>query len=124
MIQQSTIGNYGVSENPHLRGILNDRAKALESRDGKSKIKQASSMIQSGAKEKGMMAAGGGKPDEDIGDMTRPVLNVGFSGTGLVGSICANYIMEKKSMQQIAFVGSEHIIPAAIYIGGKLRHPL
>lgn len=123
MIQQSTIGNNGASENPHLRGILDDGAKALESRDGKSKIKQASSMVKSGAKEKGMMAAGGGKPHEDIGDMTRPVLIVGFPGTGLVGSICANYIIGKKSMHQIAFVDSEHIIPAAIYIGGKLRHP-
>ncbi|MDQ3853587.1 MAG: PAC2 family protein, partial [Thermoproteota archaeon] len=28
-----------------------------------------------------------------------------------------------KSMHQIAFVDSEYIIPAAIYIGGKLRHP-
>jgi uncharacterized protein len=70
-----------------------------------------------------MAAAGSGKVEEDTGGITRPVLIVGFSGTGLVGSICANYIIEKKSMHQIAFVDSEYIIPSAIYIGGKLRHP-
>jgi uncharacterized protein len=121
VIQQSTIGN-GASESPPLSRILDGGAKALESKDGKSRIKQASSRVESGAKEKGM-AASGGKLDEDTDDITRPVLIVGFPGTGLVGSICANYIIEKKSLHQIAFVDSEYIIPAAIYIGGKLRHP-
>lgn len=123
MIQQSTIAN-GASENPPLSGILDNGAKSLESKDGKSRIKQASSGAESRAKVKGVTAAGGGKVDEEeTGDITRPVLIVGFPGIGLVGSICANYIIEKKSMHQIAFVDSEHIIPAAIYIGGKLRHP-
>lgn len=121
MIQQSTIGN-SASESPPLSRILDGGAKALESKDGKSRIKQASSRVESGAREK-EMAASGGKLDEDTGDITRPVLIVGFPGTGLVGSICANYIIEKKSLHQIAFVDSEYIIPAAIYIGGKLRHP-
>jgi uncharacterized protein len=121
VIQQSTIGN-SASESPPLSRILDGGAKALESKDGKSRIKQASSRVESGAREK-EMAASGGKLDEDTGDITRPVLIVGFPGTGLVGSICANYIIEKKSLHQIAFVDSEYIIPAAIYIGGKLRHP-
>lgn len=121
MIQQSTIGN-SASESPPLSRILDGGAKALESKDGKSRIKQASSRVESGAREK-EMAASGGKLDEDTGDITRPVLIVGFPGTGLVGSICANYIIENKSLHQIAFVDSEYIIPAAIYIGGKLRHP-
>ena len=121
MIQQSTIGN-GASESPPLSRILDGGANALESKDGKSRIKQASSRVESGAREK-EMAASGGKLDEDTGGITRPVLIVGFPGTGLVGSICANYIIEKKSLHQIAFVDSEYIIPAAIYIGGKLRHP-
>lgn len=121
MIQQSTIGN-SASESPPLSRILDGGAQALESKDGKSRIKQASSRVESGAREK-EMAASGGKLDEDTGDITRPVLIVGFPGTGLVGSICANYIIEKKSLHQIAFVDSEYIIPAAIYIGGKLRHP-
>jgi uncharacterized protein len=121
VIQQSTIGN-SASESPPLSRILDGGAKALESKDGKSRIKQASSRVESGAREK-EMAASGGKLDEDTGDITRPVLIVGFPGTGLVGSICANYIIENKSLHQIAFVDSEYIIPAAIYIGGKLRHP-
>jgi uncharacterized protein len=121
VIQQSTIGN-GASESPPLSRILDGGANALESKDGKSRIKQASSRVESGAREK-EMAASGGKLDEDTGGITRPVLIVGFPGTGLVGSICANYIIEKKSLHQIAFVDSEYIIPAAIYIGGKLRHP-
>jgi uncharacterized protein len=121
VIQQSTIGN-GASESPPLSRILDGGAKALESKDGKSRIKQASSRVESGAREK-EMAASGGKLDEDTGGITRPVLIVGFPGTGLVGSICANYIIEKKSLHQIAFVDSEYIIPSAIYIGGKLRHP-
>jgi uncharacterized protein len=97
----------------------------LVSKDGKSKIKQAiiSSRPESGANKKGMTAGGHSKPDDYVGDMAKPVLIVGFSGIGLVGSMCTNYIIEKKSMHQIAFVDSEHIIPAAIYIGGKLRHP-
>jgi uncharacterized protein len=121
VIQQSTIGN-SASESPPLSTILDGGANALESKDGKSRIKQASSRVESGAREK-EMAASGGKLDEDTGGITRPVLIVGFPGTGLVGSICANYIIEKKSLHQIAFVDSEYIIPAAIYIGGKLRHP-
>ena len=120
MIEQSKSGN-GASENASLSRILDDRGKALESKDGKSRIKQASSRVESRAKEIEM--AEGGKPDEGTGNITRPVLIVGFPGTGLVGSICANYIIEKKTMHQIAFVDSEYIIPAAIYIGGKLRHP-
>ena len=120
MIEQSTIGN-GASENASLSRILDDRGTVLESKDGKSRIKQASSRVESRAKEIEM--AEGGKPDEGTGNITRPVLIVGFPGTGLVGSICANYIIEKKTMHQIAFVDSEYIIPAAIYIGGKLRHP-
>ncbi|MGH9988772.1 MAG: proteasome assembly chaperone family protein, partial [Nitrososphaeraceae archaeon] len=51
------------------------------------------------------------------------VLVAGFSGPGLVGSIGANYIIEKLGMHQIACVDSEFIVPGVIYIGGKLRHP-
>ncbi|MGH9985887.1 MAG: proteasome assembly chaperone family protein [Nitrososphaeraceae archaeon] len=51
------------------------------------------------------------------------VLVAGFSGPGLVGSIGANYIIEKLGMHQIACIDSEFIVPGVIYIGGKLRHP-
>jgi uncharacterized protein len=125
MIQQSTIDNNSAQKNSPVGRILEDRGIVLVSRDGKSKIKQAiiSSRPESGANEKGMAAGGHSKPDDYVGDITKPVLIVGFPGTGLLGSICANYIIEKKTMHQIASVDSEYIIPAAIYIGGKLRHP-
>lgn len=51
------------------------------------------------------------------------LLVAGFSGPGLVGSIGANYIIEKLGMHQIACIDSEFIVPGVIYIGGKLRHP-
>jgi uncharacterized protein len=51
-----------------------------------------------------------------------PILIAGFSGPGVVGSISANYIIEQLHMRQISYVESEFIMPAAIYIGGNLRH--
>jgi uncharacterized protein len=51
------------------------------------------------------------------------ILIAGFPGPGLVGSIGANYIIEKLDMHQIACIDSEFIVPGVIYIGGKLRHP-
>ena len=52
-----------------------------------------------------------------------PVLAAGFSGPGMIGSICTNYIIEQLHMHQISYVDSEFILPAVIYIGGNLRHP-
>ncbi|HZD36473.1 MAG TPA: PAC2 family protein [Nitrososphaeraceae archaeon] len=51
------------------------------------------------------------------------ILVAGFSGPGLVGSIGANYIIDKLDMHQIACIDSEFIVPGVIYVGGKLRHP-
>ena len=50
------------------------------------------------------------------------ILIAGFPGPGLVGSIGANYIIEKLDMHQIACIDSEFIVPGVIYIGGKLKH--
>jgi uncharacterized protein len=55
--------------------------------------------------------------------LTYPVLLAGFSGPGMIGSICTNYIIEHLQMHQISYVDSEFILPAVIYIGGNLRHP-
>jgi uncharacterized protein len=52
-----------------------------------------------------------------------PSLVVGFPGTGLVGSISANYIIETTGMHQIAAIDSEFVIPTVTFIGGMLRHP-
>lgn len=54
---------------------------------------------------------------------SRPSLIVGFPGTGLVGSISANYIIDTKKLHQIASVDSGFVVPTVTYIGGMLRHP-
>lgn len=53
----------------------------------------------------------------------RASLIVGFPGTGLVGSISANYIIDTMNMHQIASVHSEFVVPTVTYVGGRLRHP-
>lgn len=53
----------------------------------------------------------------------RPSLIAGFPGAGLVGSISANFIIERSEMHQIASVDSEFILPTVTFIGKKLRHP-
>jgi uncharacterized protein len=55
--------------------------------------------------------------------LKKPLLIAGFPGPGLVGSISANYIIQKLNLHQIAYVESEYIMPGVIFIGGTLRHP-
>lgn len=55
--------------------------------------------------------------------LKNPLLIAGFPGPGLVGSICASYIIEELNLHQIAYVESEFIMPGVIYVGGSLRHP-
>jgi uncharacterized protein len=55
--------------------------------------------------------------------LTYPVLLAGFSGPGMIGSICSNYIIEQLHMHQISYADSKFILPAVIYISGNLRHP-
>ncbi len=52
-----------------------------------------------------------------------PLLIAGFAGAGLVGSIAAGHIIEQLNMKEIAYVRSKHIPPAAVFEGGRLRHP-
>lgn len=94
---------------------------ALESRDGKTKLKLIGDTGSSLAEVQQSDSAKKGKHKAAKGPS--PVLIVGFPGTGLIGSICANYIIEKKNLHQLAFVDSEYLIPSAIFVGGKLRHP-
>ncbi|HEX7032625.1 MAG TPA: PAC2 family protein [Nitrososphaera sp.] len=51
------------------------------------------------------------------------ILIAGFPGPGIVGAMCASYIIEQQKMHQIAYVDSDFITPGVIYIGGRLRHP-
>lgn len=52
-----------------------------------------------------------------------PALIIGFLGTGLVGNIVANQLIEALNMQQIGFVVSDDLPAMAIFIDGVLRHP-
>lgn len=55
--------------------------------------------------------------------LNNPILIAGFSDGGMIGSISINHIIENLAMHQIASVESPHIMPAAIFIGKRFRHP-
>ncbi|HVX01926.1 MAG TPA: PAC2 family protein [Nitrososphaera sp.] len=88
-----------------------------ESYDGKTKIKQF--LRVKIATDNNNNTARSGKRTT----LSHPSLIAGFPGTGLVGSISANFIIERLGMHQIAAVDSEFIMPTVTYIGNKLRHP-
>lgn len=52
-----------------------------------------------------------------------PVLIAGFPDSGMIGSVSINHIIEQLGMHQIASVESQHVMPAAIFIGKRFRHP-
>jgi uncharacterized protein len=52
-----------------------------------------------------------------------PTLLAGFPDSGMIGSITLNQIIEQLQMHQIASVESRYVMPAAIFIGRKFRHP-
>lgn len=52
-----------------------------------------------------------------------PLLLAGFQDPGLIGSMSMSYIIEQLHMHQIAFVDSDFLMPSAVYVGNKLRHP-
>jgi uncharacterized protein len=55
--------------------------------------------------------------------LNNPFLIAGFPDGGMIGSISVNQIIEELAMHQIASVESQHIMPAAIFIGKRFRHP-
>jgi uncharacterized protein len=55
--------------------------------------------------------------------LDNPILIAGFPDSGLVGSICINHIIEQLGMHQIASIESSYIVPAAIFVGKRFRHP-
>ena len=55
--------------------------------------------------------------------LDRPVLMAGFPDSGMIGSVSINHIIEQLKMHQIAFIESQHVMPAAIFIGKRFRHP-
>ena len=92
--------------------LTTDPTKPIESKDGKSILKFV--LLQERKKSANKNVRNHRK---------KPTLVVGFPGAGLVGSISANYLIEKMNLQQIAFVDSDYVLPTVIYIGGRLRHP-
>lgn len=54
--------------------------------------------------------------------LNNPILIVGFPSSGLLGTICINYIVDKLKMKQISCVDSEFIVPGVIYFRGTLKH--
>lgn len=60
--------------------------------------------------------------DIDIGNKN-PILIAGFPGIGLLGTICANYMIDKLNLYHIACVESDFVYPGVVYIDGKIRHP-
>ena len=55
--------------------------------------------------------------------LDNPTLVAGFPDSGMIGSISLNQIIEQLHMHQIASVESRYVMPAAIFIGKKFRHP-
>lgn len=55
--------------------------------------------------------------------LNKPVLIAGFPDSGMIGSVSINHIIEQLGMHQIASIESQHVMPAAIFIGKRFRHP-
>ncbi len=54
--------------------------------------------------------------------LERPVMIAGFPDSGMIGSVTINHIIEQLNMHQIAYIESQHVMPAAIFIGKRFRH--
>ena len=92
--------------------LTTETTKPIESKDGKSILKFVCLQEKKKSAKK------------DVKTHRKKVtLVVGFPGAGLVGSISANYLIEKMNLRQVAFVDSDYVLPTIIYIGGRLRHP-
>lgn len=52
-----------------------------------------------------------------------PVMIAGFPDNGMIGSISITHLIERLGMHQISSVESQYVMPAAIFIGKKFRHP-
>ncbi len=59
---------------------------------------------------------------KDLG-LKEPLVISGFVGAGLVGSIAVDHIINQLKMEEIAYVRSKHLPPAAVFVGERLRHP-
>lgn len=53
-----------------------------------------------------------------------PLVITGFQGVGLVGTLSAQYIVNKLKLEQIGHIISEELPPLAILVNGSLMHPI
>jgi uncharacterized protein len=51
-----------------------------------------------------------------------PMLLAGFPDSGFIGSVSVNHIIEEQRLHQIAYIESQYVMPAAIFIGKRFRH--
>lgn len=55
--------------------------------------------------------------------LDKPVMIAGFPDIGMVGSISTAHLIGQLGMHQIAYIESQYVMPAAIFIAKKFRHP-
>ena len=55
--------------------------------------------------------------------LKKPLVIVGFAGSGLVGGIAVSHIIDQLKMKEIAHLRSQYMPPAVVFMDGKLRHP-
>jgi uncharacterized protein len=101
----------------------NDKAKVVLVEESEKKLVHNKDVTTSDSKTFVRITNKFREDDTNGVKLNEPTIIAGFPGPGLVGSISANYIIDKLNMHQIACIESEFIISGVIYTGGKLRHP-
>lgn len=56
--------------------------------------------------------------------LKNPILIEGFQGTGLVGTLAAQYIAKKLGMKQVGYMESDELPPLALMVDGEIKFPL
>lgn len=56
-------------------------------------------------------------------NLKNPLLIVGFPGSGMIGQLGVDYIVEQAGLHQIYYIKSEYIMPGAVFFKNKIRHP-
>ena len=51
------------------------------------------------------------------------ILVLGVANAGLVGNISADYLIEKLSLEEIAYIKCENFPPVSVFLDGRLKHP-
>jgi len=54
----------------------------------------------------------------------KPLLFEGFSGVGLVGTLAAQYLIEKLGAEQVGHIESDDLPPIAVLVKGEIKFPI